>query len=213
MKFYAVAVGREVGVFTDWATTSQAVNGYPGAKYKSFPLLRLANEFIAAHNGGVTPAIEDTPKVERAPGEIWVYTDGSFKNNACGYGVVVLVDDICHEICGPVPLEPTNNVAELYAIYVVLSMLRDHDLKIHSDSQYSIGCVSTWINGWMRNGWKTAAGQPVKNQELIRAIYELLPGRKVEFIHVKAHCGIEHNELADLLADRGRQGEEINTMI
>lgn len=234
MKFYAVAVGRTPGVYTDWATTSSMVSGYQGARYKSFPTLYLAKEFIAANSGSkpsynqtrtqINPALHSICNVEssesvlpvetptRQPGEIWVYTDGSFKDNACGYGIVVLTDEKQYEICGPVPLPPTNNVAELYAMYVILSMLRDYDLTIHSDSQYSIGCVTTWISGWMRNGWKTSNGQPVKNQELIKAIYDLLPGRTVKFVHVKSHCGIEHNELADMLANQGRLGETINTL-
>nr|WP_308356207.1 RNase H family protein [Streptomyces sp. ODS05-4] len=39
----------------------------------------------------------------------------------------------------------------------------------------------------MRGSWKTAAGKPVANQELVQRIDSLLDGRDVEFRHVPAH--------------------------
>ncbi|KPC92140.1 hypothetical protein ADL27_26605, partial [Streptomyces sp. NRRL F-6602] len=47
--------------------------------------------------------------------------------------------------------------------------------------------VTTWLPGWKRNGWRTSAGKPVANQELVVAIDTLLAGRDVTFVHVAAH--------------------------
>ena len=62
----------------------------------------------------------------------------------------------------------------------------------------------------MRNGWKTSQGTDVKNKELIQEIIAELTGctadqRVISFQHVKAHAGIKYNEMADQLANDGRE--------
>jgi ribonuclease HI len=64
--------------------------------------------------------------------------------------------------------------------------------------------VTTWLPGWKRKGWKTAAGKPVANQELVVRIDELLAGRSVEFRYVPAHQvdGDRLNDFADRAASQ-----------
>ena len=50
--FYAVARGRQVGVFTNWAECKTQVTGYNGARYKKFPTEAEALEFIEQHKIG-----------------------------------------------------------------------------------------------------------------------------------------------------------------
>ena len=54
-----------------------------------------------------------------------------------------------------------------------------------------------------KNGWKTAKKQPVKNQDLIKPLYQLYKSKKVKFKHVRGHKGIYGNEMADRLAVEG----------
>ncbi|KAI0744363.1 ribonuclease H-like domain-containing protein [Daedaleopsis nitida] len=81
-------------------------------------------------------------------------------------------------------------------------------LLIKTDSKYSISCFREWMPKWMRNGWKSSTGQPVKNAPLIRYLAALLDlrareGQKVHLQYVKGHAGIEGNEGADQLANHG----------
>lgn len=46
MKYYAVRVGRVVGIFFTWDDCKRQVNGFPKAEYKSFQRLDLANDYI-----------------------------------------------------------------------------------------------------------------------------------------------------------------------
>jgi len=46
--YYAVAVGRQVGVFTDWTEASASVNGYSNAVHKKFDTKEDAAAFVAA---------------------------------------------------------------------------------------------------------------------------------------------------------------------
>ncbi|GGX70073.1 ribonuclease HI [Streptomyces anandii JCM 4720] len=77
-------------------------------------------------------------------------------------------------------------------------------LEVRMDSQYAMKAVTTWLPGWKRNGWKTAAGKPVANQELVVRIDELLGGRSVDFRYVPAHQvdGDPLNDFADRAASQ-----------
>ncbi|MFF5897823.1 ribonuclease H [Streptomyces argenteolus] len=97
----------------------------------------------------------------------------------------------------------TNNVAELTAL---LELLRSTDpavpVEVRMDSQYAMNAVTKWLPGWKRNGWKTSAGKPVANRELVVGIDALLSGRSVDFRYVPAHQvdGDPLNALADQAA-------------
>ncbi|MBX9398238.1 ribonuclease HI [Streptomyces sp. TRM72054] len=99
----------------------------------------------------------------------------------------------------------TNNVAELTALERLLAATDPGvPLEIRMDSQYAMKAVTTWLPGWKRNGWKTAAGKPVANQDLVVRIDELLDGRTVEFRYVPAHQvdGDPLNDFADRAASQ-----------
>ncbi|WP_406256317.1 ribonuclease H [Streptomyces chartreusis] len=99
----------------------------------------------------------------------------------------------------------TNNVAELTALERLLTAIDPGvPLEIRMDSQYAMKAVTTWLPGWKRNGWKTSAGKPVANQDLVVRIDELLDGRKVELLYVPAHQvdGDPLNDFADRAASQ-----------
>ncbi|MFD7712994.1 ribonuclease H [Streptomyces sp. NPDC059785] len=105
----------------------------------------------------------------------------------------------------------TNNVAELTALERLLTAVAaDVPLEIRMDSQYAMKAVTTWLPGWKRKGWKTAAGKPVANQELVVRIDELLAGRSVEFRYVPAHQvdGDRLNDFADRAASQAATVQE-----
>ncbi|MEL6422140.1 MAG: RNase H family protein, partial [Pseudomonadota bacterium] len=56
-----------------------------------------------------------------------------------------------------------------------------------------------------RNGWKTAAKKPVKNEELWRALDTAAARHAVNWHWVKGHAGDPENERADALARLGAQ--------
>ncbi|MFF2119625.1 ribonuclease H [Kitasatospora sp. NPDC058184] len=97
----------------------------------------------------------------------------------------------------------TNNVGELTALRQLLAATDPGvPLEVRLDSTYTRDSVTKWLKGWKRNGWKTAAGKPVANQELIQAIDALLEGRDVTFVYVPAHQvdGDPLNAIADKAA-------------
>lgn len=97
----------------------------------------------------------------------------------------------------------TNNVAELTALQELLeSVDAAVPLEVRMDSQYAMNAVTKWLRGWKRNGWKTSAGKPVANRDLVARIDALLTGRTVDFVYVPAHQvdGDPLNALADQAA-------------
>ncbi|WP_277061632.1 ribonuclease H family protein [Rivihabitans pingtungensis] len=98
----------------------------------------------------------------------------------------------------------TNQIGELCA---VLEALRAHpgseDLVIETDSQYAINCSTKWVQGWKRNGWKTADKKPVKNADLWQLLDSAQSTHQIDWRWVKGHAGHEFNERADALANRG----------
>ncbi|QNE46507.1 ribonuclease HI [Glaciihabitans sp. INWT7] len=123
--------------------------------------------------------------------------DGSALGNPGPAGWAWYVDDSCWAAGGW--KHATNNQAELTA---VLQFLRatshlDDDLLILCDSQYVINCVTKWMPGWKRKGWRKADGKPVMNVELLQEIDAELPGRRYRFEWVKGHANHPLNEAAD----------------
>ena len=105
----------------------------------------------------------------------------------------------------------TNNIAELTALERLLAATDPAvPLEVRMDSQYAMKAVTTWLPGWKRNGWRTAAGKPVANQELVVRIDELLQGRPVEFRYVPAHQvdGDRLNDFADRAASRAATAQQ-----
>ncbi|GAA3290963.1 ribonuclease H [Streptomyces cinereospinus] len=105
----------------------------------------------------------------------------------------------------------TNNVAELTALERLLTATDPGvPLEIRMDSQYAMKAVTTWLPGWKRNGWKTSAGKPVANQDLVVRIDELLDGRAVEFRYVPAHQvdGDPLNDFADRAASQAASAQQ-----
>jgi hypothetical protein len=79
-KYYAVAKGRQVGVFTRWRDTERSVHGYSGAIHKRFHSERAAREWLNARRGSSRPddASEVSDDVTQREGT--VYGDASRPN-------------------------------------------------------------------------------------------------------------------------------------
>lgn len=134
-----------------------------------------------------------------------IFTDGACKGNPGPGGWGALLRYAGHEkqLHGG-EWSTTNNRMELMAVIQALRALtRKSRVRITTDSQYVKNGITQWIHGWKRNGWKTAARQPVKNADLWRALDSEAARHDVEWAWVKGHSGHAENELADQLANRG----------
>ena len=142
--------------------------------------------------------------------ELKAFTDGACSGNPGpgGWGVVLQAINAGEivkerELSGGAG-ETTNNQMELMAAISALETLdRASTITVITDSSYVKDGVSTWIHGWKRNGWKTAAKKPVKNVELWQRLDAAQARHKVTWEWVKGHAGNPENERADALARAG----------
>lgn len=134
-----------------------------------------------------------------------IFSDGACKGNpgVGGWGALLRIGETEKELFGGEP-NTTNNRMELTAVIQALTALtRPCEVLIHTDSQYVMKGMMEWIEGWKAKGWKTAAKQPVKNDDLWKTLDKLVAMHDVDWRWVKGHSGHPENERADELANRG----------
>ena len=134
-----------------------------------------------------------------------LFTDGACRGNPGpgGWGAILRFQDSEKELHGGEALT-TNNRMELMAVIKGLQALkRPCHVDVTTDSQYVKNGITQWIHNWKRNGWRTAARKPVKNDDLWRLLDEAVARHKVSWHWVKGHSGHPENERADALANRG----------
>ncbi|EGV63701.1 ribonuclease HI [Yamadazyma tenuis] len=158
--------------------------------------------------------------------KIEIYCDGAAKNNGksnalAGYGVYIKDlspkgISVAYDQISIDKLKPTNQFMELYAIrhalMIIFSSL-EHckryegktSIKILTDSQFSINCLTVWYKNWESNGWVNTAGRPVIHQQCVRDCLKLIDSIKDSVIlsieYVPGHSGFLGNEVADRLAN------------
>jgi ribonuclease HI len=138
-------------------------------------------------------------------GRVFIWTDGACSGNPGpgGWGAVLRYGTHQKELKGG-EAQTTNNRMELTAAIEALeSLRRPCAVNLHTDSQYLRGGVTSWLDRWKHNGWRTADRKPVKNEDLWRRLDAAARQHDVEWLWVKGHAGDEHNERADWLAREG----------
>lgn len=148
-------------------------------------------------------ASEDTPRMN-------VYTDGACTFNGrrgarAGIGVH-WSGDSSRDISERLPGKQTNQRAELTAAIRAIEDAEERGIsrvRLHTDSKYTINCVTDWIDRWKDNGWKTANGTDVSNKSDITKLDRLCDQVDVEWVYVPGHKNIPGNERADELARQG----------
>jgi len=150
-------------------------------------------------------------------GDVTIYCDGGCSPNPgeSGSGVAVYRAGKVSELWyGLYERMGTNNTAELNALYESLVLAQKelssgNKVEIKCDSMYSINCIKTWASGWEKKGW-TKKGGEIKNLAIIQKAYKLYNQikPKVGLSHIKAHAGLEGNELADRMTVYAREQKD-----
>src|SRR3954470_10736001 len=110
--------------------------------------------------------------VEARAGEALVWTDGACCVNPGpgGWAAIVVPPDGAErvEISGGEPHTTNNRMEYSAAIEGLRSLPPASRVCIVTDSKLMLDSMTKWIHGWKRRGWRTAGGDPVKNQDLVR---------------------------------------------
>ena len=96
---------------------------------------------------------------------------------------------------------------ELQGIIAVLESLptQAHKVVLHSDSQYVVKAINTWMVNWERHDWqhkvKGQGWQPIKNLVLFQRLAALRRSHKLSAVWVRGHNGDKWNEYCDGIAN------------
>ena len=133
---------------------------------------------------------------------VQIHTDGACLGNPGpgGWAGLLRWRGIEREVAGGAP-DTTNNRMELMAAIAALEALREPcEVVLHTDSQYVRQGITEWMANWLRRGWKTAGGDPVKNRDLWERLHAAAARHRVDWRWVKGHAGDPDNERVDQLA-------------
>ena len=192
-KYYAVRVGKTPGIYLTWDDCKAMVDGYPGAKYKSFTSIEEAECFVQ----GIESSKTDTLEAILEEGD-YAFVDGSFNpvTNVYGYGGFLVAggEKVILQGSGEEEeMASMRNVAgEVLGSMAAIQKAMElglKELKIY----YDYAGIEAWANGsWKRNKVGTIA-----YYDYIQSIKDKI---QITFVKVKGHSGIEGNEEADRLA-------------
>ena len=163
--------------------------------------LRLASAFCGLRAAPALPGSNSLCGMDEAV----IYTDGACSGNPGpgGWGVVLRYGAVVKELHGGDRATTNNRMELLAAISALEALSRPVSVQLYTDSKYVLDGITKWLPGWQRNGWKTAAKQPVKNVDLWQRLVAAMAPHQVSWHWVKGHAGDPGNERADELAREG----------
>lgn len=130
-----------------------------------------------------------------------IFTDGSSRGNPGpgGWGAVVVEGEQVTELGGR-ESQTTNNRMELTAVVEALTYTKADEVIVYTDSSYLISGITSWIEGWKKNNWKTKTKDDVLNRDVWETLDEVIGTREVLFRKVSGHAGVPANERCDVIA-------------
>ena len=192
MKYYAVRIGRNPGIYHTWDECKRETMGFKGASFKKFSTREDAEAFINE--------IEEDKKESAEKDELVVYVDGSYRNSdkSHSYAVYMFNDEeeytyskrffkdsdmrnVSGEIKGA--MRAMEEAAEL----------GKKKIYLHYDYE--------GIRSWALGFWKTNKEGTIYYKNFYDSIKDKL---EVKFIKVEAHTGVKYNELVDKLAKEAK---------
>ena len=192
MKYYAVRIARNPGIYHTWDECKRETMGFKGASFKKFSTREDAEAFINE--------IEEDKKESAEKDELVVYVDGSYRNSdkSHSYGVYMFNDEeeytyskrffkdsdmrnVSGEIKGA--MRAMEEAAEL----------GKKKIYLHYDYE--------GIRSWALGFWKTNKEGTIYYKNFYDSIKDKL---EVKFIKVEAHTGVKYNELVDKLAKEAK---------
>lgn len=192
MKYYAVRIGRNPGIYHTWDECKRETMGFKGASFKKFSTREDAEAFINE--------VEEEKKESAEKDELVVYVDGSYmnKDKSHSYGVYMFNDEEEYTYSKRFfkDSEMRNVSGEIKgAMRAMEEAVKLGKKKIYLHYDYE------GIRSWALGFWKTNKEGTIYYKNFYDSIKDKL---EVKFIKVEAHSGVKYNELVDQLAKEAK---------
>ncbi|QQT90495.1 ribonuclease H family protein [Peptoniphilus harei] len=192
MKYYAVRIGRNPGIYHTWDECKRETMGFKGASFKKFSTREDAEAFINE--------VEEEKKEFAEKDELVVYVDGSYRNKdkSHSYGVYMFNDEEEYTYSKRFfkDSEMRNVSGEIKgAMRAMEEAVKLGKKKIYLHYDYE------GIRSWALGFWKTNKEGTIYYKNFYDSIKDKL---EVKFIKVEAHSGVKYNELVDQLAKEAK---------
>ena len=192
MKYYAVRIGRNPGIYHTWDECKRETMGFKGASFKKFSTLEDAEAFINE--------VEEEKKESAEKDELVVYVDGSYRNKdkSHSYGVYMFNDEEEYTYSKRFfkDSDMRNVSGEIKgAMRAMEEAVKLGKKKIYLHYDYE------GIRSWALGFWKTNKEGTIYYKNFYDSIKDKL---EVKFIKVEAHSGVKYNELVDKLAKEAK---------
>lgn len=192
MKYYAVRIGRNPGIYHTWDECKRETMGFKGASFKKFSTREDAEAFINE--------IEEDKKESAEKDELVVYVDGSYRNSdkSHSYGVYMFNDEEEYTYSKRFfkDSDMRNVSGEIKGAMRAMeeaAKLGKKKIYLHYDYE--------GIRSWALGFWKTNKEGTIYYKNFYDSIKNKL---EVKFIKVEAHTGVKYNELVDKLAKEAK---------
>jgi len=131
-----------------------------------------------------------------------VFTDGSAIGNPGpgGWGALVMNGTRRWEMSGGYSRTTVSEMELVAAIEALHSLPLGARIDLHSDSQYLIYGMSSFISKWERDGWRNRRGSQIQHRQLWTELTLLNANRKIRWVWLKGHNGHRDQTRADSLA-------------
>ena len=140
--------------------------------------------------------------MNQASTTVEIHTDGACLGNPGpgGWGALLRCKGRERELSGGDPATTNNRMELMGAIMALETLSEPCTVVLHTDSQYVRQGITLWMPNWVRRGWKTAGGDPVKNRDLWERLELATRRHAIDWRWVKGHSGDPDNERVDMLA-------------
>lgn len=191
-KYYVVWQGYKPGIYESWDECKKQVDGFIGAKYKSFATYDLAYQAYYLNQN------QNLPKTDVPSEGLCVDAAYSSSTHAMEYRGVLLPEkkEIFHQ--GPF-YDATNNVGEFLALVHALALCKQKSWynNIYSDSKTAIA--------WVRNKKAKTSLEPThRNEKLFELIIRAEKWLN-ENTYVNKICKWQTDIWGEIPADFGRK--------